>query len=178
MTGIRSYARSAISEISDLVDLLDDGQLAAMVDGIVAAPRIFSTGIGRSGLAARAIAMRLMHIGKVSFVVGEVATPAIDDGDLLLAFTSSGRGSVLEQARCALANGATVAVFTTGENELTGLSNATLLVPARTIVPSRQHAGSLFEQACLVIGDAICRGVQETLGAATSELNARHANLQ
>jgi 6-phospho-3-hexuloisomerase len=52
-----------------------------------------------------------------------------------------------------------------------------LHLPARTVVPTGQHAGSLFEQSLLVVGDALCRRVQAELGVPTSALDARHANL-
>ncbi|BDI22569.1 6-phospho-3-hexuloisomerase [Herbiconiux sp. L3-i23] len=173
-----AYARSNVEELAAVVAELDDAALDALVDAIVAAPRVYFTGIGRSGLSARAIAMRLMHIGIHAFVVGEVATPGIGAGDLLVAFTSSGRGSVQAQADVASSVGAWIATFTTKENELTARSVASVILPARTVVATQQHAGSLFEQACLVVGDAICRAVQERLGVPTEELDRRHANLQ
>lgn len=174
---VKQNAEAAVAELTALVEALDEAQLDAAAQIIADAPRIFFTGIGRSGLSARAIAMRLMHIGRASYVVGEVATPAIGAGDVLVALTSSGRGTVLEQARAALTHGARVVTFSTGENDLTALSEVFVALPARTIVPTEQHAGSLFEQGCLVVGDALCRAVQARLGVPTSELDARHANL-
>jgi len=41
-----------------------------------------------------------------------------------------------------------------------------------------QHAGSLFEQAILLLGDALAWHVQQRLGVADAQLDARHANLQ
>ena len=37
-------------------------------------------GAGRSGLVAKAFAMRLMHLGLEAFVVGETITPALNKG--------------------------------------------------------------------------------------------------
>ena len=61
------------------------------VDLIGNAPRVDVHGAGRSGLALRMTAMRLMHLGKEVGVVGEVTTPAIRAGDVLL--TASGSGT-------------------------------------------------------------------------------------
>ena len=47
-------------------------------------------GAGRSGLVARAFAMRLRHLGVEAFVVGETITPALQKGDTLVAFSGSG----------------------------------------------------------------------------------------
>jgi Predicted sugar phosphate isomerase involved in capsule formation len=41
-------------------------------------------GAGRSGLVAKAFAMRLMHLGMISYVVGETITPALQTGDLIV----------------------------------------------------------------------------------------------
>lgn len=145
---------------------------------MLSAPRVYLTGTGRSGLAARAVAMRLMHIGVDAYAVGEVATPGIAQGDLLVAITSSGRGTIADQARTAVGLGATVAAITTrADGELRELSATTVVLPIRCGVATEQHAGSLFEQSALVIGDAMCRVVQERLGVPSSALDERHANL-
>jgi 6-phospho-3-hexuloisomerase len=178
MTSASAYARSAVAELAAMVSEVVPGQLETMVEAWAGAPRLFFTGVGRSGLAAKAVAMRLMHIGRTAYVVGEIATPAIGEGDLLVAVSSSGRGSILEQARTAAGLGARIAAITSSPaNELAALAAAVLVLPARTRVSTEQHAGSLFEQSVLVLGDAVCRGVQARLGVASGELDARHANL-
>lgn len=47
--------------------------------------RIFVIGEGRSGLAIRMAAMRLMHLGCQVYVVGETTTPSTRSGDLFIA---------------------------------------------------------------------------------------------
>lgn len=178
MTHVVDYARENVAELADLVNHVTPASLERLTEVIVAAPRIYFTGVGRSGLAARAVAMRLMHIGKTIFVVGEVATPAIRGGDLLVAVSSSGRGSILNQARSAVDAGAEIAAIVAKQStELAELAKASLVLPTRTTVPTRQHAGSLFEQGTLVIGDALCRAVQSRLDVPEEILDNRHANL-
>jgi 6-phospho-3-hexuloisomerase len=171
-------AKANVAELAEIVDVLDPAALDAFVAALREAPRLLCTGIGRSGLSTRAIAMRLMHLGKEAFVVGEVATPGIREGDLLVAVSSSGRGSILRQAQAARDKGARVVAVTTKPNELTELAEVSLLLPARARVDTRQHAGSLFEQSWLVVGDAVCAAVQADLGVPTEALDRRHANLQ
>ena len=43
----------------------------------------------------RGLAMRLMHMGYTSFVVGETITPAIQPGDLLVIASGSGSTETL-----------------------------------------------------------------------------------
>ena len=173
-----SAARSNVTELSRIVEALDPVALDEVVHTIARASRVFFTGVGRSGLVARAIAMRLMHVGIPTFAVGEIATPGIEAGDLLVAVTSSGRGSVLQQARTANEIGADVLVVTAApESGIVELASIALILPARTEVPTQQHAGSLFEQAALVVGDALLHSVQQRLRVPSAELDRRHANL-
>ena len=51
---------------------------------------VFVAGSGRSGLAMRSFAMRLIHLGLSAHVVGETTTPRITDRDLLLIGSGSG----------------------------------------------------------------------------------------
>jgi D-arabinose 5-phosphate isomerase GutQ len=45
----------------------------------------------------RAFAMRLMHLGATSFVVGETITPSIQENDVFVAISGSGK---TEQVAC------------------------------------------------------------------------------
>ncbi len=68
--------------------------LERLVEAVLSADRLYVAGGGRSGLMARAFAMRLMQLGLVTYVVGETTTPAIRAGDLLLACSASGETQV------------------------------------------------------------------------------------
>jgi 6-phospho-3-hexuloisomerase len=177
VTAVVDRARLALRELEAMVDALDPAELEAAVVALAEAPRIFVTGVGRSGLAVKAVGMRLMHVGKTVHVVGEVTAPAIASGDLLVAASTSGRGSLLAQAHRAVDAGASVLAITGGENELAALAAVAVVLPARTRVSTVQHAGSLFEQACLVVGDALCAVVQQRLDVPTETLERRHANI-
>ena len=62
-----------------------------MCDEILAARRIACFGVGREGLMMRALCMRLMHLGFDAHVVGDMTTPPIGPGDLLM--ISAGPGA-------------------------------------------------------------------------------------
>lgn len=171
-------AQSNLDELSQVVNTLDGEALETIVTLITQSSRVFFTGSGRSGLAAKAVGMRLMHIGVPTFAVGEISTPAIGEGDLLVVFTSSGRGSMLEQARTAIKHEARVAVVTTqAEGDLIVLASAALVLPIHSTIHTDQHAGSLFEQSALIVGDALMRVVQHRLDVDSQYLDQRHANL-
>jgi len=159
--------------------------LARIADLVSAAPRVFVLGAGRSGLALRMTAMRLMHLGLAVHVVGDVTTPAIASGDLLL--TASGSGTtagILRAAETAHAVGAAVAVMTTAEDSpLARSATVAVIVPAadkldRSGAASAQYAGGLFEQAVVVLGDALFHALWKRSGQTADDLWPRHANLE
>ena len=78
------------SEVLTAAGGLRRGDLADVVRLIGGAPRVFLAGAGRSGLVLRMAAMRLMHLGLDVHVAGDTTTPAIREGDLLIAASGSG----------------------------------------------------------------------------------------
>lgn len=180
------------SEIATGVDRLigdasaaDAASLDDLADLVAGAERVFVMGAGRSGLALRMTAMRLMHLGLPVFVAGEVTTPAIGEGDLLLVASGSGTTSgIVRAAEIAVAAGARVAVITTAsESPLSALSTVAVVIPAaakrdRSESASAQYAGSLFEQIVVLVGDALFHTLWKRSGASADDLWPRHANLE
>ncbi|KTR09801.1 6-phospho-3-hexuloisomerase [Curtobacterium luteum] len=149
------------------------------------ADRVFVHGAGRSGLALRMTAMRLMHLGLDVHVVGEVTTPAIREADVLIVASGSGTtGGIVQAARTAAGVGARVlAVSTTDDAPLSEVADTTLVVPAatktdRSGTASAQYAGSLFEQAVALLGDALFHALWQRSGHSADDLWPRHANLE
>ncbi len=178
------YGKIISQEIGDVVGNLDQEQLSALVEAILAAKRVFVCGAGRSLLMIRAFAMRLMHMGVEAYVVGETVTPAIANGDLLIAGSGSGqtRGT-LATVQATAARGARTAVITAHGNS--GIAEACDLV---VVVPlpvtdeagssSPQPRGSLFEQSLLVVGDVLVIRLMKRMGATNEQMLARHTNLE
>jgi len=163
----------------------DPAALDEVAARLGAAERVFVLGAGRSGLALRMTAMRLMHLGLDVHVVGEVTTPAITADDALIVASGSGStAGIVRAAETARAVGATVLALTTAAGSpLAGLATVTVLVPAAEKqdhggTRSAQYSGGLFEQAVLVIGDALFHTLWQASGATAAELWPRHANLE
>jgi 6-phospho-3-hexuloisomerase len=180
--GIGASLTRISGEIDSVIERLaraDTDALKAVADLLSTAPRVFVLGAGRSGLALRMTAMRLMHLGFDVYVVGEVTTPAITADDLLL--TASGSGTtpaVIRAAQTAVDVGAKVAAITTAAD-----SSASIVVPAaakrdRSESASTQYSGSLFEQVVVLLGDALFDALWQRSGSTADELWPRHANLE
>lgn len=164
----------------DSIEALD-----GLAECIARADRVFVLGAGRSGLALRMTAMRLMHLGLTVHVAGDVTTPAIRAGDVLVIASGSGTtGGIVRAAQTAVNAGATVAAITTAPaSPLAGLAASLLVVPAagkldRSGSASAQYSGSLFEQLVVLIGDAVFHTLWERGDASADELWTLHANLE
>jgi 6-phospho-3-hexuloisomerase len=155
------------------VDPSEVERLRAVLNPAVPGRRFF-TGQGRSGLIARMAAMRVMHLGGSSHVVGDVTTPAFGPDDVLCVISASGRtpGS-LRHAQMANDMGGRVCCLTAGgSSPLAQLSDPSVVVPAGE---SAQFGSVLFTQAALVVLD----GIFLSLSTDKGELMARlHANLE
>ncbi|MCU1478442.1 MAG: 3-hexulose-6-phosphate isomerase, partial [Subtercola sp.] len=178
-------------ELDVLVDRLleadtpGSGSLDALATLISSAQRVFVLGAGRSGLALRMTAMRLMHLGLTVHVVGEVTTPAIAAGDVLLTASGSGTtGGIVRAAETAVKAGAAIGAITTApDSPLAALSTVVVVVPAadkldRSGAASAQYAGSLFEQLVVLLGDALFDHLWQRSGLSADELWPRHANIE
>ncbi|KQW05639.1 3-hexulose-6-phosphate isomerase [Leifsonia sp. Root4] len=166
-------------------DIDTAAQLSALTESVANADRVFLVGAGRSGLALRMTAMRLMHLGLSVHVVGDVTTPAIRSGDVLLTASGSGTtGGIVRAAQSAVNAGASVAAITTAASSpLAALAATLVVVPAagkldRSGSASSQYSGSLFEQLVVVIGDALFHTLWQRGGSSADELWSLHANLE
>ncbi len=173
-----------VAEQVAAIALVDERAVRDLLHAIDSASRIFLLGEGRSGLVGRMFAMRLMHLGKQAYVVGETITPAIGGGDLLIAISGSGAtGTVVMMAEGAKNAGAQIAAITANpESRLAGLADLIVQIPTQHKLQgasSRQYGGSLFEQTALLLFETIISmlAAGDAEGGFTS-LAKRHANLE
>jgi 6-phospho-3-hexuloisomerase len=174
-----------LNELTGTLAQVSEDQANAAIHAILNAPRIFVTGAGRSGLALRMAAMRLMHLGLIVHVAGEITTPAIAAGDLLIAASGSGStpGVVLAAVTAKKAGAHVLAITTAPASPLAAVASNLLVIPAATkqddsATKSQQYAGALFEQSVLLITDALFQSMWRQLGETAAKLWKRHANLE
>ena len=58
---------------------------------------IFLAGAGRSGFVAKSFAMRLMHLGFYVYVFNESIAPPVNDGDIIIIISKSGKSNSITQ---------------------------------------------------------------------------------
>ncbi|MBQ6375027.1 MAG: SIS domain-containing protein [Clostridia bacterium] len=168
-------------------EIQDIGELERLMAAIVAADRIFVMGVGREGIAARAFAMRLMHLGKEVHWIWDDTTPGMAKGDLFIVVSGPGQiGHIHYVAEKGKAAGATLAVITGAPRQKTPMmADLTLFVPAQVYngtdercVPSVQPMGALFEQHCFVLFDIIIIMLEQSLKLDHAAMESRHRNIE
>jgi 6-phospho-3-hexuloisomerase len=165
-------------EVHRLSEQLSSDEVAALVQVWEEGDRCwFFTGQGRSGLVAAMVAMRFMHLGRVSHVLGEATAPAVMSGDGLLVISGSGHTpiSVSRAARAHELGVLVVAITHARSAPLIEVADLVLTLPTDGSV---QLGGSLFEQAALMVLDGVIHALAGRLEDPRTGLRLRHANLE
>lgn len=204
--------QSACYSIVDLMEMmtdrigeaarsLDQDNAAAFVGDLLAAQRIYVAGAGRSGLVARAFAMRLRHIGMESFVVGETITPAAEKGDVLVAFSGSGEtNTIVDYCEIVREIGGRICLVTvTPDSRIGRLSDRIvnlgdhapdlggtpglyevrqLTGQYRSVSSAFAPFGTFFETTALIFSDAVISAMIEMKHCSLDEIKGRLANMQ
>ncbi|WP_321429959.1 6-phospho-3-hexuloisomerase [uncultured Methanolobus sp.] len=173
---------------------LDKDSVRQMLVDIMGAKRIFVMGAGRSGLVGRAFAMRLMHLGLTSHVVGESTTPAVSNGDVVIAISGSGQTrSIANLGKVAKEIGAKLVTITSNsESTLGELSDTVIALPGRSKDDAGGYVerhmrgeytyltplGTSFETSSSVFLDAVIAELIFITGASEEELKSRHTNIE
>jgi 6-phospho-3-hexuloisomerase len=183
---VREMARQALLEIDGVLSAVADDTAGRMCHEILKARRIVCYGVGREGLMMKALCMRLMHLGLDAHVVGDMTTPPVGKGDLLIA--SAGPGSfstVMALIGVAEEAGArTMVVTAQPEGPAPRSADVVIELPAQTMANDRGGPtsllpmGSLYEAAQLVFFDLISILLREKTGQSPDQMRARHTNME
>ncbi len=177
---------TVLEEIRTVLSRVDMAGVDALASALLSTNRTFVTGEGRSGLMAKAFAMRLMHLGLPVFVVGETTTPAVAPGDLLVAVSGSGTtAATVRAAQAAVSIGASAwGVTTDAQSLLARMVGQLLVIPAATKdrkpgeTATIQPLSSLFDQTSHILFDVVCLVVAQSTGQDNTSAAARHANTE
>ncbi len=182
-----------LESVTKVLGKLDHIAFTSFIKHVSAAERIFIVGAGRSGLVGRFFCMRLMHVGKQAFIVGETSTPSIKAGDLLVAISGSGHtASVLNVANTAKEHHAWVVAITSNfKSPLHDLCDDFVRLERRIDTDLRDEVakhgkeglnvmpmGTLFELSTLFYLESVIGQMIVEQEIAEEEMKRRHANLE
>ncbi|WP_220453600.1 6-phospho-3-hexuloisomerase [Mammaliicoccus vitulinus] len=174
-----------LDEITDSFSKSNDNEINNLIQDIDNANKIFIYGLGREKIVLTAFAMRLMHLGYDVHVIGDVTTPAITKGDLLITSSGTGYLSTVEAlVNIANNNEARIAFFTAFPDAVLPLKANTIIeIKAQTmkdnaVVDSIQPMGSLFEQTQLLILEYIIVELIQKHNLKEEDMVPNHTNLE
>ncbi|HSA38424.1 MAG TPA: SIS domain-containing protein [Methanoregula sp.] len=180
---------------------LDNAQTSAFFQRILSAERVYVAGAGRSGLIARAFAMRLLHLGFDVYVVGETVTPAMQPGDTFVVFSGSGETHSMATFSKTVKNlGGFVCLITASPDstmsriadcivnlgDLTGYYRGDMSSfevrqmtgQYRSVASAFAPLGTMFETLALIFSDAVISALMEAKKEGAPELKGRLTNME
>ncbi len=178
---------TALGELGTVVRQIDRGAIEAACRQISTARKVVLYGCGREGLQLRGFAMRLFHLGLDVAMQGDMITPPVGAGDLLIVSDGPGRlATVAALVRVAREAGASVLLLTAEpEAEIARQADLVLTIPAQTMARDRGAAassvlpmGSVYEGALFLLFEIMVLDLKQRLDVSPAALRARHTNLE
>jgi len=180
----------AVDEVRGALGAGAGAEAERLCDELLKAKRIATYGVGREGLMMRALCMRLMHLGLDAHVVGDMTTPHLGRGDLLVVSAGPGTFSTVE-ALVGVARGAgarTAVVTAQPEGPVPRSADVVIQIRAQTMADDLPAAdrggssvlpmGSLYEAAMLIFFDVVSILARERTGQTMESMRGRHTNLE
>ncbi|MDF9823824.1 6-phospho-3-hexuloisomerase [Breznakia sp. PF5-3] len=183
----QEYGKLVVDELSQTLGSISVAAAEKFVSLINEAGEVFCAGAGRSGFQVKGFAMRLMHMGFKSYVVGETVTPNIKADGLLVICSGSGETkSLVNHAQKAKEMGAKIALITTNVDSSIGniadvvieINTASPKVAKEDQIISRQPMASLFEQSEGIFLDVAIMMLMDLRGMDAVTMYGRHANME
>ncbi len=183
---INEMGARALADLAAVLANVEDAVVDRFIAELASAKRVALHGLGREGLQMRGLAMRLFHLGIDACVVGDMTTPPLGAGDLLIVSAGPGDFTTIEALmNIAKKAGAKTAVVTA---QATGgaarRADVVLHIPAQTMANDQAGKlsvlpmGSLFEVAMMVIFELVVLRLRDCLGEMPETMRARHTNLE
>lgn len=181
--------------IEDVAEKLDEDAVNEFVERVLSFEKIFLVGAGRSGLIAKAFAMRLMHLDTDVHVIGETITPRVESNDLLVAVSGSGETTFVVSAADVAKNIGTevIAITSYPDSTLGRLADYVITIPGRVETAEKRDyidrqvtgeyesltpMGTLFEQTALAFLDGVIASLMMKMGKEEKDLLERHASIE
>lgn len=178
-------AQHALNEIGSVLTTALPNQVMKMAAAIKSAKRIALYGVGREGLMIKSLAMRLYHLGLDAHVVGDMTTPPISNGDLLIVSCGPGSFSTVDALlRVAKNAGATTLCVTAQPNNVRSCVDTVIHINAQTMANDQGGTvsvlpmGSLFEGAQFLFFEMLIIVLRDMSNISSDDMRARHTNLE
>jgi 6-phospho-3-hexuloisomerase len=176
------HQKLILDRLTTILSETDASNAAKLLQLVDEAGRIFIGGAGRSLLVSRFFAMRLVHAGYNVNMIGEVVTPAIKAGDLLVLVSGSGgTETLLPFVKKAKSVGAKLVVVSMKKTSpMADAADLTIQIGNDNSFPLTKGMpmGSQFELSTLIYLEAVISELIFNKGLTEEGMRAIHANLE
>lgn len=172
-----------LKQAKRIIAQTDPAKVEALLRMLTKSKRVFLYGAGRSGLVARAFAIRLLHLGYQTFVIGETISAPVQPNDSMLLISGSGETyPVAMSAEIAKNIGARVACLTANpHSKVASFSDIVVEIPTQSINGDRKvlaPLGTLFETSTWIFLDGVVAELMERRKQSEEMMRQRHATME
>lgn len=170
-------------KIKDILSDVTKDDIEKVIKSFFNAKRIFVYGAGRSGLVSKAFAIRLVHLGFQTFVIGETIGAPVKKDDLVFVISGSGETiPTVMTAEIAHNIGAKLVVVAGERNSrIKKFADIAIFLSAKCKDKERKQLaplGTLFEASAWILLDSIIAEIMENKGETEESMRSRHATLE
>ena len=170
-------------KIQEILSTVSAGDLQRLYKLFFAADRIFVYGAGRSGLVSKAFAIRLVHLGFQTFVIGETIGAPVRKGDLVFIVSGSGETipSVMTAEIAKKLDAQLIVVTSKQHSRITKFADIAIILSTECDDAERSifaPLGTLFEASAWILFDSIIAELMEQKGETEQSMRLRHATLE
>lgn len=167
-------------EIEKILNRVEKEKVDRAIDYFMEAKNIFVYGAGRSGLVAKAFAIRLVHLGFPTFVIGETITKPVKKGDLVVLVSCSGETiPVAMTAEIARRLGARIISITANvDSHIARFADLLILLEPEEKNAELAPLGTLFEASAWIFLDGLIAELMARKGEDEESMKRRHATLE
>ncbi len=168
------------STVREILKKITPKKVKEIIDLFAKANRIFIYGTGRSGLVGKAFAIRLVHLGFQTFVIGETIIAPVKKGDLVLLISGSGETiPVTMTAEIVKRLGAKIISITANENShIARYGDVSVILSPKKRNVELAPLGTSFEVGAWLFLDGLVAELMDWKGETEEKMRKRHATLE
>ncbi len=186
---IKPKITAVLQEISKVLGEVDEYQVGLLIQQIRKAEIIIVCGVGRMGLASKAFAMRLGHMGLKAYALGDSTIPAVKKGDLIIICSGSGETQTMyDLTLLGKQSGAKIALISSyidhNKSRMAKIADTVVVINAPSKLrkingfTSVQPMTTLNEQCLTIFFDSLVLVLMDKLKQTSDIMWKRHFNLE
>jgi len=177
---------SILDEIASVLNDSDFSKIDLFESNLINSKKIVVFGAGRVGFMMKSFSMRLNHLGKESYFLGDVNVPKIGSEDLVLIGSGSGNtSSVVNIVQVALKHNIDIISITANPKSFVAENSRLSILlncPNKDTMDkdnlSKQPMTTLFEQSLFVLLDSVVLNLMRRMGQTNELMLERHNILE